>query len=335
MKITHKTVLLKGASIDDAGRISGYGAVYGNVDDGGDEILPGAMAKALPGFLKSGFISWNHDWGVPIAMPVAAHEDSKGLWIEAEFHSTDAGQNARTIARERLAAGLTMGLSIGYGDVTSKRLSDRRQLSSIDRLYEVGIVPVPMNREATATSVKSAIKAAADNVTQAAYCLMTINQLIESESTDAAAGDGDATDDATDVAVLVNARDWLLRFIEAESAEVGTEPDLEDVAAEAAAWAQTYGYMGRQSFADHLTSVIAAVKAAAARARTVSRLRKEGRVLSSANRTRLEGLLAALAATQADISDLLASSDPGKGATWGAIDLEYELTRARLAGVPI
>ena len=30
-----------------AGSFSGYGAVYGNIDEGGDMITPGAMARSL------------------------------------------------------------------------------------------------------------------------------------------------------------------------------------------------------------------------------------------------------------------------------------------------
>lgn len=334
MTIEHKVLHLTKASIDDHGTLSGYGAAFNNLDDGGDIIEPGFFAPVLKDFIREGFISAGHDWNQPIAMVMSAVEDDYGLFITAKYHSDPESQRYRTIAAERMAEGKQVGLSIGY-DVApggAKRMPDGRHLLLAKRLFEVAQVTVPMNREAVATSVKSTSKAAADNVAQAAYCLMTLNELIESESVDAASGDADATDDATDVAVLLQARDWLLAFIEAESSEVGTEPDLQDVAEEAAASAQLYGYMGRRSFADHLSSVTAAVKAAAVRARSVSRLRKEGRVLSSANRTRLEGLIEALAATEADVRDLLASTDPEKGAHQ-EIDIEYELMRARLAGV--
>lgn len=342
MKIQHKTVLLKEAAIDGNGRLTGYGAVYGNVDEGGDEIVPGAMAKAVPKFLKSGFIAWGHDWNTPVAMPMVAREDPKGLWIEADFHSTPGAQEKRTIAKERLDAGLEMGLSIGYGDVTAKRLSDRRQLTAIDRLYEVSLVMVPMNGEAGVSEAKDA-KSAADNVSDAVWCLTTLNRLIEKESIDTAAG----ADDAADVDVLVQARDWVLAFIESESIEVGTDTDLEQIAAEAAAWAERYygyGYMGRTiPLADHLQTVTTAAKAAVARVHAVSRLRKEGRVLSSANRTRLESLdsvmadaEAALAASRADIADLLASAQPEKSVSAReAAALEFQLTMARLNGVLI
>jgi HK97 family phage prohead protease len=333
MTITRRVVELKQAALSDNGRLSGYGAVYGNIDDGGDEIMPGALAKAIPGFLKSGFLSWGHDWNDPVAFPVAAHEDASGLWIDAQFHSTPSAQEKRQIAKERIAAGLSMGLSIGYGEVKAERLPDRRKLLEIDRLYEVGLVMVPMNQEANVANLKSATKAAADNVAQAAYCLMTLNELIESESLDAASGDDDAADDAVDVENLVRARNYLLLFIEAESMEIGTTGDLQDVAAEAAAAAQTWGYMGRQPFADHLANVTAALKAAASRAQAIARLRKEGRVLSAANRTRLEGLLESLAASETEIRDLLASTEPDTGKAARAAEIDYLLMQARDLGL--
>jgi HK97 family phage prohead protease len=336
MTLERKIVLLKDAKVSDTGLLEGYGAVYGNVDDGGDEILAGALAPALPGFLKSGFVSWGHDWTVPVAMPKSATEDEHGTYIAAQFHSTPTAQEKRTITRERLENGLSMGLSIGYGDIEAKRLPDRRQISSINKLYEVGLVMVPMNAEAGVANVKGA-KAAADNVARAVYCLTTINDLIESESLDAENGDSADTDD---VDVLIAARDWLLAFVQQESSEVGTTADLEQVRAEDAARAAMYSdwwYMGqaRAPFATQITNVETAVKALVARSHAISRLRKEGRVLSSANRTRLEGLAESLAAAQADISDLLASTESDTAKAARAAELEYLLGEAVALGIAI
>jgi HK97 family phage prohead protease len=347
--IGHKTFLLEKASIDANGTLSGYGAIFGNLDDGGDIIEPGFFAPVLDDFLREGFIAWNHDWGNPVAMPTKAAEDEVGLAIATAFHSTPGAQEKRTIAQERLAAGMAMGLSIGYeiapGGATYEK--DGRHLRKASRLFEVSLVMVPMNREAGATDVKTMTpdsKSASDNVSDAAYCLMWLNRLIESEAQDAASGDDDAADDANDVALLTQARDFVLLFMEAESAEVGSPGDLADIAEEeaaAAAWAEQYygyGYMGRTiPFADQLSTVTTAVKATSARARALAKVakgRKEGRVISSSNRDRLEALRSVLADAEKELDDLLASADSEKS-TGGVIDAEYELTRARLAGVLI
>lgn len=335
MLMNRKIVLLKDASVSSSGRLEGYAAVYGNLDDGGDVIERGALAPALPGFLKSGFISWSHDWGVPIAMPKSASSDDHGMPLVAEFHSTPTAQEKRTITRERLEAGLTMGLSIGYGDITAKRTPEARSISEIRQLYEVGLVMVPMNAEAGVDGVKG-VKAAADNVARATYCLTTINDLIEAESMDVEGGD--ATD-SVDVDALIAARDALLEFVGSESAQVGTAADLEDVRAEDAARAALYdyGWMGRSRapFATHIESIETGLKALVTRSRAVSRLRKEGRVLSSSNRTRLEALVESLAASEGDIRDLLASTDPDAGNAARAVEIEYLLGQAAELGLAV
>src|SRR4051812_19760849 len=155
MKIERKTFNLAEFKIDaGAGSFEGYASIFGNVDDGGDVVMPGAFTKAIPDFLRDGFLSWSHDWTMPVAMPTMAREDTQGLYIAGEFHSTAAAQDARTIAAERVAKGLRMGLSIGYGIEDSAMAGNTRQLKTLYPLYETGLVLVPMNREANMTTVK-------------------------------------------------------------------------------------------------------------------------------------------------------------------------------------
>lgn len=138
------------------GTIAGYGSVFGNVDSYNDAVMPGAYAGTLDKFLKSGFIAVGHDWSVsPVAYPVEAYEDDHGLFLRAEFHSTPEAQSARRVVSERMAAGKSVGLSIGYtvGDATFRE-DGVRELRAVD-LYEVSIVTVPANREAVVTGAKS------------------------------------------------------------------------------------------------------------------------------------------------------------------------------------
>jgi len=153
-----KTVDFAELKVDAAsGEFEGYASVFGNLDAGGDIIERGAFKKAIPAFLRDGFFSWSHDWAEPIGMPRQAREDDHGLWIAGEFHSTPEGQRARTIAYERRRAGKRTGLSIGYGVEDQEISSDGiRHLKTINPLYEVGFVMVPMNREANLAAVKAA-----------------------------------------------------------------------------------------------------------------------------------------------------------------------------------
>jgi HK97 family phage prohead protease len=99
---------------DGSGTFEGYASVFGGVDSYGDTIDPGAYADTIPEFLHNGFLAWGHDWHDPIATPLSAYEDGKGLYITAQFHSHADAQRARVIAAERLERGKSMGLSIGY-----------------------------------------------------------------------------------------------------------------------------------------------------------------------------------------------------------------------------
>ena len=169
----------------DSNRFHGVANVVGTMDRGGDVVAPGAFRAALPMFLQTGFIALSHAWdALPVAMPVAAEERAGGLWIAATFHTTDAGQAARTVVRERLAHGLQVGLSIGFraeakeclGFRTGADLLEharRRGMSHLDEagiaawkapcrlvgqvaeLFEVSIVAVPMNSGSKVLASKS------------------------------------------------------------------------------------------------------------------------------------------------------------------------------------
>lgn len=333
--VEHKTFQLSKASIDVNGTLSGYAAIFGNVDDGGDIIEPGFFAEVLPDFLREGFIAWNHDWSNPCAMPTLAAEDQTGLRVAGQFHSDEQSQRYRTIATERLAANLTMGLSIGYeiapGGATFEK--DGRHLRKASRLFEFSFVLVPMNREAGASDVKTNQKAAADNVWTATYVLSQILTLIQDESETFDPGN---TGDDADLSTLGLIRDLLTQYIAATAPEVGTPADMAQVAAEEAERADTYwGWMGRDAapYQKHIERVTADLSALTKRSRHLAKLRKEGRVLSAANRERLEGLVSSLAAGLDDIKDLLASTDGDKARmTPVEIDIAYLETEARLAG---
>ncbi|MBV9485735.1 MAG: HK97 family phage prohead protease [Frankiaceae bacterium] len=329
--IERKVFPLADAAIDDSGTISGYAAVFGNRDDGGDIIEPTFFDEVLGEFLKEGFVAWGHDWNTPCAMPTKATTDATGLWSAAKFHSDTQSQRYRVIAQERLTQGLSMGLSIGYeiapGGATLEK--DGRHLRKASRLFEWSLVLVPMNREAGATDVKTAQKAAAGNVADATYILQTVLRLIEAEAADLEPGDPDAAEDEQDVSTLGQIRDLVTAYIAATAKEVGTPEDLAEAAAEAAVW--DWGYMGR-TLAEHGDGVVKDVTAFRKRIKHLSRLRKEGRVLSGTNRTRLEGLSETLAAVMDDIKDLLASTETEKGLDPA---LMYELTMARSMGVAI
>jgi len=143
--------------LDDGphGSFSGYASVFGNTDRQNEVVIPGAFSKTLPAFLKDGFGALNHEWAsLPIATISEAREDSRGLYVKGEFHSTPDAQAARTIVRERLERGKSVGLSIGYKVTDDEFKEGSRHLKEVD-LFEVSLVSVPANAEAQVEGIKS------------------------------------------------------------------------------------------------------------------------------------------------------------------------------------
>lgn len=137
------------------GTFTGYGSTFGNVDDTKERVIAGAFKETIPEFLRDGFIALGHNWGaLPIATPTKAVEDSTGLLLTAEFHTTEEAQKVRQVMRERLDREKSVKLSIGY-DVLEDRKGkdDVRELVKL-RLFEVSVVTVPANSLATVTDAK-------------------------------------------------------------------------------------------------------------------------------------------------------------------------------------
>lgn len=152
-----KELKLDRVDVDAAGEFEGHASVFDVVDFQNDVVIRGAFDGGLDRFMKRGFIGWHHDMSVPIAYPTAAREDARGLFVAARFHTTPDGQRARTIAAERVSAGKTMGLSIGYTvrpGGARKRADGVRELRDLE-LHEVSLVMIPANDLAGITAVKA------------------------------------------------------------------------------------------------------------------------------------------------------------------------------------
>lgn len=132
--------------VTDEGTFEGLASVYGNVDTGNDVVEKGAFARTLNAHPEIPIL-WRHDQ--PIGK--GSIEDSdKGLVVKGRLTL------AVTQAREALALmkdGVVGGLSIGFRSIKDEVLNGVRRLKEV-RLYEVSIVPFPMNELATITAVK-------------------------------------------------------------------------------------------------------------------------------------------------------------------------------------
>jgi uncharacterized protein len=127
----------------------GLGAVYGNVDLGGDVIDPGAFSRTLSAG-KSFPVLWQHDPSNPIGH-CKITDTREGLQVAGTLMLTDpTAQKAYTFMR----AGVVKGLSIGYDTIQSTYDGDIRHLTEL-RLWEISCVTFPMNQSAQVSAVKA------------------------------------------------------------------------------------------------------------------------------------------------------------------------------------
>lgn len=157
--------------VDDKpqGYFEGYGAVFGNIDDGGDLIEPGAFAKSLlereragrglpPLYKMHGAMTGN--MSEPIGVWEAMSEDSKGLAVKGRLIGLDTEQGKWNYAQ--LRDGAFKGLSIGYRVMPggsksgSGRPGEPRRYLKAVHLREVSLVDDPMNNMARLDYVKAA-----------------------------------------------------------------------------------------------------------------------------------------------------------------------------------
>jgi uncharacterized protein len=146
-------------AVGDDGSFVMYGAAFGNVDEGGDVIEPGAFSN-LDLFVKDGWIAHNHKGlALPVGYPTSAIQDARGLRVEGSFHSHPEAQALRQVVKERFAAGKTVKASIGYRTVKAAAgVRDGRPVRLLQdvQLYEVSFVNLPMNPQADVVSAKGA-----------------------------------------------------------------------------------------------------------------------------------------------------------------------------------
>lgn len=132
-----------GIPIDAEGRFAGYASLFGEVDQGGDIVMPGAFAKSLAakgrGCIRMLF---QHDPKEPVGLWTYLTETPKGLWAEGRLlNGVPRAQSLNALIAEKAVD----GLSIGFRTVRATRESHsgHRRLWQVD-LWEISIVTFPM-----------------------------------------------------------------------------------------------------------------------------------------------------------------------------------------------
>lgn len=147
--IEFKTFDVKG-TLNVEGEITGYGAVFNNVDRTGDVIKKGAFAKTIKENGGSVIMVANHDQNKPIGRVTEMKEDDNGLLFKGYLSKTDRAQEYKQLMKDGVVDSFSIGYAVVKGDANEH---GGRDLSEI-KLFEISPVAIPMNPEAKLIEVK-------------------------------------------------------------------------------------------------------------------------------------------------------------------------------------
>lgn len=147
--------------ITEGGYFEGYGSVFGNIDFGGDVVMPGAFKRSLERWKAKGewpAMVYIHDLREPIGEYKEMREDETGLFVAGDLWTPDVPRAVQ--ARRMLRSNGPKGLSIGFiaVEVSYEEVKDKmiRFLHEVE-LLEVSPVLFAMNGLAKPTSAKSLV----------------------------------------------------------------------------------------------------------------------------------------------------------------------------------
>lgn len=123
----------------------GYASVFNHPDATGDIILPGAFQKCLQAINSHNIkLLWQHNPLLPLGNIQKLYEDTKGLYLEAEFL---LGIKYVDDAYNLIKNHVVNGLSIGFETEDSFYTKDNRYIKKA-KLWEVSVVTFPANTAA-------------------------------------------------------------------------------------------------------------------------------------------------------------------------------------------
>lgn len=140
--------------------ISGYAAIFNNMDKAGDILLKGCFAKSIQDRGPESqandkiIMLWQHDQHEPIGKISVLIEDEKGLYFEAVIDDVERGNQAI----KQLESGTLNQFSIGYSYVWEKCEYDQERDAFIVKevvLYEISVVSIGCNGETEYLGLKS------------------------------------------------------------------------------------------------------------------------------------------------------------------------------------
>jgi len=175
---------------DEAGTVEGLAITYGNVDNQGDMVLPGAFADSVKSLNNKIKLLWQHDSKLPIGHLIDSKEKPEGLWVKFQFDTDETSQ----MARGKVKSGTITDFSIGFKPLEESLDANQktkvytkdgwitRAVNVIKKgiLKEVSLVTFAADEKANVEAVKS------DNETKGAVKMEEFKKksivLIENES---------------------------------------------------------------------------------------------------------------------------------------------------------
>lgn len=139
---------------DESGNliITGYGAIFGNIDSYKDIISAGAFAETLAEKRERIAFCYQHDIWNPIGKIQEIKEDNKGLWLKVMLSAAE--EDIQTKVKE----GILKEMSIGYRVIDShEEMRNGEQVRILKKvnLYEISLVTIAANPLAVITGMKS------------------------------------------------------------------------------------------------------------------------------------------------------------------------------------
>ena len=159
---TYLTTQLEIKSLGDR-EFEGHGSIFGNVDLGGDVVMPGAFKRSLKQYQDKGdlpLMFWMHDPSRVAGKWTDMYEDGDGLRVKGVLADTPLGNEIRTL----LQMDAVKGLSIGYRTIDDDYDNNGNRLLKELELWEVSVVSLPMNPLAQVAHAKSQLSASGEYV---------------------------------------------------------------------------------------------------------------------------------------------------------------------------
>lgn len=167
MRLETKTVAARVTEAKADGSATALVSVFGNVDLGGDRVMPGAFTRTLEEWrAKSDPIPviWSHDWDNPESFvgwadPASITETDEGLVVPMQFDlDRPRAEQVHHLLKTRRVTQFSFGyFTRAWDEVDDPEYGAVRELTDVD-LFEVGPTLLGMNPETELIEAASALR---------------------------------------------------------------------------------------------------------------------------------------------------------------------------------